>query len=76
VPRYYFVLHGPDGEVHDDDHGTELPDKTLAFAYAERIVGELKDAGGYDEPGWAMIIREGSEGEIALLPFSRTLQHH
>jgi len=76
MPRYYFVLHGPDGEIHDDHDGTELADKTQAFAYAERIVGELKEAGGYEEPGWAMYIRSGSDDEIALLPFGYVFQHH
>ena len=76
MPRYYFVLHGPDGEVHSDDYGTELANKTQAFAYAQRIVSELKEAGGYEEPGWAMYIRSASDDEIALLPFGNMLQHH
>jgi hypothetical protein len=76
MPRYYFVLRGPDGEVHDDNDGTELADRTQALAYAKRIVGELKEAGGYDEPGWAMGIRNGSDNEFALLPFATRSRRH
>ena len=42
-----------------------LPDDGAAVIYANRIIGELKEAGGYDDPGLVMIIRkEGSESEI------------
>jgi len=76
MPRYYFVLRGPDGEVHDDQHGTELPDRTQALAYAKQIVSELKEAGGYEEPGWAMGIGNGNDDEVVLLPFGNACRRH
>jgi hypothetical protein len=70
MPRYFFVLHGPDGEQHDDAHGTDFADSSGARAYAERIIRELKNAGGYDDPDWIMVIRDRNGEEIATLPFS------
>jgi Domain of unknown function (DUF6894) len=68
MPRYFFDLCFPD-RTDDDPGGTVLPDDGAALIYANRIIGELKEAGGYDEPGLVMSIRkEDSVGEI-LVPF-------
>jgi len=76
MPRYFFVVCGPDGESHDDNAGTDFSNEAGAFAYAERIVRELKGAGGYDEPGWALLVKNGNGEEIALLPFSDANLHN
>jgi hypothetical protein len=76
MPRYFFVVCAPDGEVHDDTGGTDFPDKSGALAYARRIIRELKEAGGYDDPGWALIMRDEGGDDIAVLPFSDSNQHH
>ena len=61
MPRYFFDLRLPD-RTDDDSAGAVLPDDGAAVIYANRIIGELKEAGGYDDPGLALIIRrEGSE---------------
>ncbi len=40
-----------------------------ALIYANRIIGELKEAGGYDEPGLVIIIRKDGSATETLLPF-------
>lgn len=47
---YYFILQSGAGAL-DDQTGTVLPDDQAARDYAQRIIGELKDAGDYDETG-------------------------
>jgi hypothetical protein len=74
VPRYFFVLEGPGDERHEDDGGTVLPDKPSAVAYANRIMGELKAAGGYDDPGWVLIVKDEAGETIASLPFAKVDQ--
>jgi hypothetical protein len=54
MPRYFFVLEGRD-EEYGDSAGTVLSDKDSALAFGERIMRELKDAGGYDEGGWVLL---------------------
>lgn len=70
MPRYFFVLRGPDDEKHDDLVGTELPDKSGAVAYARKIVSELKEAGGYDDPGWILIVKDETGDRIADVRFA------
>jgi len=76
MPRYFFVVCAPDDEIHDDKTGTDFPDKSGAVSYARRIVRELKEAGGYDDPGWALIIRNESGEDVAVMPFSESNLHH
>lgn len=66
--RYFFVIRWPD---HDDDdaEGTLFLARSAARAYAERIVRELKEAGGYDEPGLMMIVKDDSGNVIYAIPF-------
>jgi hypothetical protein len=71
--RYFFVVRWPDLDDDDDDDdedGTLLPNRTAALTYAQCIIRELKDAGGYDDPGSTMIVRN-AEGEVIYsIPFS------
>lgn len=68
MPQYFFDLRFPD-RSDDDSAGTVFPDDGAALIYANRIIGELKEAGGYDDPGLLMIIRkEGDASEISV-PF-------
>jgi hypothetical protein len=76
MPRYFFVLHGPDDELHNDVNGTELSDKTQALTYGRQIVRELKDSGGYDKPGWVMVIINGTGEQIASVPFTDNQRFH
>jgi Domain of unknown function (DUF6894) len=67
MPRYFFVLHGPGDEQHDDRQGTVFAGRGDAISYGKRIVRELREAGGYG-PGWILIITDGAGEQIALLP--------
>jgi hypothetical protein len=74
VPRYFFVLEGPGDERHDDTEGTVLTDKPSAVAFANQIMGELKEAGGYDDPGWVLIVKDEAGQAIASVPFAKVDQ--
>ncbi len=37
-------------EHHDDRGGTLMPNDKAALVYARRIIRELKEAGGYNDP--------------------------
>jgi hypothetical protein len=68
MSRYFFVIEGPD-ETHNDKSGTLLPDDKAAVAYAKRIIGELKEAGGYDEPGFKVIVQKHNREVVQIIPF-------
>jgi len=70
VPRYFFVVREPDDERHDDTNGTIFADDTGALAYAEQVMRELKDAGGYDDPGWVIVVEDAAGRTLAALPFA------
>jgi Domain of unknown function (DUF6894) len=67
--RFYFVIRWPGGSLDDDNEGTELPDEEAALAYARRIIRELKDAGGYDDPGLTMIVQDATGNVARTIPF-------
>ena len=48
--RYFFSVRWPDHE-DDDTNGTLLSDEAAALGYADRLVRELKEGGGYNDPG-------------------------
>lgn len=66
--RYFFVIRWPDGE-HDDPEGTPFRSSSAALAYAFRIVRELKDAGGYDEPGMTLVVENALGETLFAIPF-------
>jgi len=68
LPRYHFVIRWPDRE-HVDPDGTRFPDVASARQYAERVVRELKDGGGYDDPELLMVVTDGDGNEIFTVPF-------
>ena len=69
LPRYHFVIRWPDRE-HPDPDGTRFPDVAAARRYAERVIRELKDAGGdYDDPELTMVVTDGDGNEIFSVPF-------
>jgi hypothetical protein len=66
--RYYFHVDGP-GESSVDGSGTLLPGADAAFEHAARIIRELKELGGYDDPAYKMVVR-AQDGEIVFsIPF-------
>jgi hypothetical protein len=68
MPRYCFILRWPDWRQHRDDEGTDLPNDAAARDYAHRMIRELKEGGGYDEPGLEMVITDESGREF-VIPF-------
>jgi len=69
VQKYFFLVSGP-GQLHDDDVGTPLPSHDAARAYAERIIRELTEAGGYDDPRLKMIVQNAQRQTIFTIPFT------
>jgi hypothetical protein len=69
-PRFFFVLQWSEPEVENDDpHGTPLPNDAAAKAYAHRIVHELKEAGGYDDPDLKMVDKNSAGDVIHSISF-------
>jgi hypothetical protein len=55
--------------MYEDHSGTLLPDDNAALAHAKRIIRELKDAGGYDDPNLKMIVKNSDGHVVHLIPF-------
>lgn len=68
VPRYFFAIQWSDHE-HDDNDGTSLRNDAAAVKHAYRIIRELKEAGGYDDPELKMIIKNEAGTVIHTIPF-------
>jgi hypothetical protein len=69
LPYYHFVVRWPDRE-HLDPRGTRFPDVAAARRYAERVIGELKEAGGdYHDPELLMVVTDGDGNEVFTIPF-------
>jgi len=71
MPKYYFILQWADRR-HDDAHGTTLPDDAAARGYAERIIRELKEAGGYDDAGLTMVVADAARKTVFAIAFADT----
>ena len=54
-----------------DYEGTVLANDGAAREYAVRIISELIDGGGYDDPGLSMIVKDAAERQILAIPFSQ-----
>jgi hypothetical protein len=68
MPQYYFALRSPDEE--DDENGTVLPSDEAALSYAQRVIAELKESGGYDDPALVMIVADEAGRVLFSVPFS------
>jgi hypothetical protein len=55
--------------VHDDLEGTVLPDDRSAQANAQRVIRELREGGGYADPGLCMIVRNEAGKQLFVIPF-------
>jgi hypothetical protein len=69
LPRYHFIIRWPDRDDGDPE-GTRLANVAAAQRYAERVIRELKEAGGYDDPGLLMVVADGDGNEILAIPFT------
>jgi hypothetical protein len=74
MQRYFFVIRCPDQEENDDECGTRLPSEVAARGLAEQIIRELKEAGGYDDPGFIMVVKDTRRKTIFSIPFLRPLR--
>ena len=68
VRRYYFGLRWP-GHEDDDANGMLLSDDAAALNYADRLIRQLKDAGGYSDPNLTVIVRDGMKRVVLSIPF-------
>jgi hypothetical protein len=73
VPRYFFAVRWPKRE-HDDPTGTLFPSDSDARQYADRIIRELKQDRGYDDPRLALIMKDADGKIIVSIPFQKVLQ--
>jgi hypothetical protein len=74
MQRYFFVIQCPNQEENDDECGTRLPNEVAARGLAEQIIRELKEAGGYDGPGFIMIVKDTRGKTVFAIPFLRPLR--
>jgi hypothetical protein len=65
LQRYFFIIRFGDGREHGDDDGTVFANDGAARKYAMRIISELIDGGGCDDPGLSMIVKDAAERQIA-----------
>jgi hypothetical protein len=65
--RYFFGLRWSDED--DDANGTLLSDDAAALNYADRLIRQLKDAGGYSDPILKVIVRDGMKRVVLSIPF-------
>ena len=72
MPRYYFHIEGPghDDDVGHDPNGTIFVNDATAFDYAQRIIRELREAGGYDDPQLTMLVKSEAGRTIFAIPFN------
>jgi hypothetical protein len=68
VPRYFFNIRSLDHEDRDR-LGKSLPDDAAALDHAVRIIRDLRQEGGHEDPGSMMIVRNEILKTVLSLPF-------
>jgi hypothetical protein len=68
MPRYHFLIRWPD-HIDEDDEGTVLPSEDAAARYAQRIINELREAGGYDDPSLTLHVNDEWGRAVFSIPF-------
>lgn len=66
--RYFFVLQWSNRQ-NEDSYGTPLPSDAEALRLAYRIIRELKQAGGYEDPNLKIIVKNADNQVIHIVPF-------
>jgi hypothetical protein len=69
LPRYFFTVRKPGGEIEDDPHGLSLPNYSEALSHAERTIRELQNRRGYDQFESMLIVKDETRRTIISLPF-------
>jgi hypothetical protein len=67
---YYFDIRSY-GEQLDYRGGTLMADDDAALAYARRMITELRQAGGYNDPALTLIVRNSAGKTVYSLPFAQ-----
>jgi hypothetical protein len=75
MPRNFFILKWPD-RLHEDNEGTLLPNDATACLLAERVIRELKKAGGYEDPMLLMLVKDERGRQVATIPFAEKHSLH
>ena len=72
LPRFFFHVVGPghDDDVGHDPNGTIFVTDITAFDYAQQIIRELKEAGGYDDLRLMMLVKSENGRTIFAIPFN------
>lgn len=68
VQRYFFGIRWSDHE-DDDPNGALLRDNAAALNYADRLIGELKEGGRYNDPNLMVIVSDGMKKIVLSIPF-------
>ena len=69
MPQYFFAIQGLNGNREEDRIGKVFPDIVAALAEAERMISELQEEGGCDEPGLSMLVKDETQRTVLFLPF-------
>ena len=69
MPRYFFTVRKPGGEIEDDPHGVSLSNHAEILSHAERTIKELKNRRGYDQFETMLIVQDEAHRTVILLPF-------
>jgi hypothetical protein len=68
--RYFFNLDGPGkDDSYTDRVGTHLATDDVALAHAKVLIRDLKEAGGYDDPAWYMLVKDQNGDIVFSIPF-------
>jgi hypothetical protein len=68
MPRYFFDVRLSD-RTDEDAHGAVLPNDGAALIYANRVIGKLKEDGGYADPDLQIIVRKEAGGNTVSIAF-------
>jgi hypothetical protein len=69
LPRYFFTVRKPGGEIEEDPHGVSLSNYAEAISYAERTIKELQIRQSYDQYESMLIVQDETRRTIISLPF-------
>jgi len=69
MPRYFFEIQASNGGRKDDLIGKMFPDIMAALADAERMIRQLQNENGHDEPGLSMLVKDDAQRTVLFLPF-------
>ena len=68
-PYYFDVLSY--GEKHDYRGRTLMADDDAALDYARRLIRDLRETGGYDDPALTLIVRNAVGQTVFSIPFMK-----